>query len=334
MKKLSILLCLLIALTVALGGCASSKDAGGGNDQEQGQVEPVTVNIYGLKGPTSIGMIKLINEQSLDDDAYSVNYSVVDAPDILTGKLITGEAQIAALPTNTASILYNKMQGELQFLAQNTLGVLSVVGTEKINSIQDLKGKTIISSGNGAVPQYALDYVLTQNGLKDSVTVEYYPDHATVAQMMLAGDAKIALLPEPFVTQVTMKKPEIKILLDMTKEWNTAANNKSSLCMGCLVVNKAFANAHPDFIADFMKLYEESVNFVNENPSEAAQMVADAGIIDNPTLTEKAIPGCNIVYKDAKTAQPEIDGFLKVLYDFNPASVGGTLPDDAFYYQK
>ncbi|MGI6751966.1 MAG: ABC transporter substrate-binding protein [Anaerovoracaceae bacterium] len=330
MKKISIVIALLMVLMMSLSGCGPS-DTGG---QEETPQTPVNVNIFGLKGPTSIGMIKLISEKSLNDDKYNVTYSVVDAPDILTGKIITGEAHIAALPTNTASILYNKMKGDIQFLATNTLGVLSIVGTDNINSIQDLKGKTIISSGNGAVPQYALDYILQQNGLQDSVKVEYMPDHATVAQMVLAGDAKIALLPEPFVTQVTMKDPNVKVLLDVTDEWNTAADNKSVLSMGCLVVNKAFAEANPDFIADFMNLYEMSVRFVNDNHAEAGQLVAEAGIIENAALVEKAIPGCNIVYKDAEDSKAEINGFLKVLYDFNGDSVGGTLPDDNFYYKK
>lgn len=331
MKKLSIIIALIMVLMVAFTGC-------GGKNTDDGQGEtpktPINVNIFGLKGPTSIGMIKLISEKALNDENYNVTYSVVDAPDILTGKIITGEAHIAALPTNTASVLYNKMKGDIQFLATNTLGVLSIVGTDDIKSIQDLKGKTIMASGNGAVPQYAIDYILTQNGLKDSVKVEYFPDHATVSQMVLAGDAKIALLPEPFVTQVTMKNPDIKILLDITDEWDAASNNESVLSMGCLVVNKAFAEANPDFIADFMNLYEMSVRFVNDNPAEAGKLVAEEGIIENAVLVEKAIPGCNIVYKDAEDSKAEIDGFLKVLYDFNSDSVGGALPDDAFYYKK
>lgn len=296
--------------------------------------EQVKVSVAGLAGPSSMGMIKMISDKALNSDAYAVDYEIASAPDQLTAKLITGEIQIAALPTNSAAVLYNKTKGQVQFLAQTTLGVLYLVGKDStgISSLADLAGKTIAISGSGGVPQYATEYILDKAGIKDKVTLNYLPDHASVAQTLLAGDAELAILPQPFVTQVLAKDPSMKILLDLNKEWDTASGGSSVLSMGCLAVNKAFADANPVFVAEFLNQYEVSVNFVNEHPAEAASLIADAGIVPSAELAEKAIPFCNIMYKSALDAKTEINGFLQVLYGFDSASVGGTMPDDGFYY--
>jgi len=336
-KNLTLVLCLVLVFAL-LAGCGTKTEPASPTPSEAAAspspVEQVKVSVAGLAGPTSMGMIKMISEKALNSDAYAVNYEIASAPDTLTGKLINGEVQIAALPTNSAAVLYNKTQGQIQFLAQNTLGVLYLVGKDAsgITSLKDLAGKTVALSGSGGVPQYAMEYILDKAGIKDSVTLNYLTDHASTAQALLAGDAELAVLPQPFVTQVLAKDASLKILLDINEEWNTASGGKSALSMGCLVVNKAFAEENPEFIAEFLKQYEASVNYVNENPADAAKLIAEAGIVQSAELAEKAIPYCNIVYKSAQDAKNEISGFLQVLYDFAPASVGGTLPDDGFYY--
>lgn len=341
MKKntIAIILCLVLALGL-LAACGT-KDVSTATDVPEASTsvnpspaEQVKVAVAGLAGPTSMGMIKMISEKALNSDAYAVSYEIANAPDTLTAKLISGEVQIAALPTNAAAVLYNKTEGEIQFLAQNTLGVLYLVGKDSsgISSLADLKGKTITLSGSGAIPEYAMEYILDKAGLGGSVTLNYLTDHASVAQALLAGDADLVVLPQPFVTQVLTKSADMKILLDINKEWDTASGGGSVLSMGCLAVNKAFADANPEFIAEFLKQYEASVSFVNENPAEASVLIAEAGIVASADIAEKAIPLCNIVYKDSQDAKTEIDGFLKVLFDFNPASVGGKIPDDGFYY--
>ena len=325
MKKLSVLFSLVLIFSMVLTACSSN---------EAPKIEnPTSVNIIGLKGPTSIGMIKLIDEKALNSDAYKVDYSTVDAPDILTGKIINNEVQIAAVPTNLAAVLYNKTGGNVQFLAQNTLGVLYAVGNGDIDSLEDLEGKKVAISGKGSVPEYAMNYILSQKGLTDKVSLDYLPDHATVAQSLLAGDIDVAILPQPFVTQVTLKNPEMKILIDLNKEWEEASNGESVLSMGCLIINKEFAENNKKFVKEFLKTYEESVNYVNSNPAEAAKLVEKNEIINNATLVEKAIPYSSIVYKNAQDAKGEINAFLQILFDSDNKSVGGKLPDESFYYE-
>ncbi len=346
MKKIAVILSFLLIFSMLLTACSSTnvpkteQKPDDGNNVESGKtpepVNPTKVNIIGLKGPTSIGMIKLIDEKALNSDKYTVEYTTVDAPDTITGKIISdkGEVQIAAVPTNLAAVLYNKTEGKIQFLAQNTLGVLYAVGKGDISSLEQLEGKKVAISGKGAVPEYAMNYILSQKGLTDKVSLDYMPDHATVAQALLAGDIDVAILPQPFVTQVSLKDTDIKILVDLNKEWEIASSGNSVLSMGCLVVNKEFAEKNPDFITEFLKSYEQSVNFVNSNPAEAAKLVEKNEIIKNAALVEKAIPYCNIVYKNAQDAKNEINAFLKVLFDSDNKSVGGKLPDESFYYKK
>lgn len=345
MKKLSALVSLLLIFTLVFTACTNNSsnlenqtnDAQSQNNNVEAQtpVEKQDVSIIGLKGPTSIGMIKLIDEKALNSNLYNVEYTTVDSPDVITGKLINNEVQIAAVPTNLAAVLYNKTEGNIQFLALNTLGVLYAVGKDdSITSLADLENKKVAISGQGSVPEYAMNYMLSQEGLTDKVNLQYMPDHATVAQALLAGDVDVAILPQPYVTKITMNSENYKILIDLNKVWKKDSNNESVLAMGCLVVNKTFADNNKQFISDFLAQYEQSVNFVNENPEKAGTLVEKNEIIDNAKLVEKAIPNCSIVYKNAQDSKTEINAFLKILYDSNSKSVGGKLPDESFYYNN
>lgn len=343
MKKKHLLSVLALVLAIAVFATACGKKPAASqtdlpsappSEEPAPPAEPVSVRVAGLSGPTSMGMIQMIANKALNDETYTVDYEIAAAPDALTGKLMKGEVDIAALPTNTAAVLYNKTEGEVQLLAQNTLGVLYLVGKDagNITTAADLSGKSLVMSGSGAVPEYALNFILEQAGVRDSVTVDYLPDHATVAQTLLAGDAELAVLPQPFVTQVLAKNADLKILLDLNAAWEDASKGESLLVMGCLVVRRDFAEANPEFVANFLAEYEKSVAFVNENPAEAAPLIAEAGIVPDAGLAEKAIPFCNIVFKTGAEAKTGVEGFLKVLFGANPASVGGKLPEADFYY--
>jgi NitT/TauT family transport system substrate-binding protein len=298
------------------------------------QNEPINVTIAGLKGPTSIGMIKLIDEKALNSDKYNVDYVAESAPDSLTGKIISGEIQISSLPINLASILYNKTGGAVQIMALNTIGNLYVVGTDEITSIKDLEGKTLGMSAKGSTPDFIMNYLLKQNELGDKVELDYALDHATLAQTVIAEDTKVALLPEPFATQVKMNNTNVKVLIDLNKEWEDATNGESEVYTGCIIVNKEFAENNKEFVTEFLKQYEASVNWVIDNPADASVLVEKNEIMPSAALVEKAIPYCGITYKFAKDQQENINSFYKILFDSNPDSVGGTLPDDNFYYSE
>lgn len=292
--------------------------------------EGETVSVYTLKGPTGMGMAEMIDDEK-DGDDYS--FTVASAPEEITAAIVNGDADIAACPVNLASVLYNKTEGKVRLLALNTLGVTYIVtnGVE-INSIEDLRGKTIVSAGQGATPEYIINKLLTDSGLVvgEDVTVEYKSEHSDVASLIVSGQADIALLPEPNVTSATAQNADLTVALDLTKEWEAKYGTK--LVQGCVIARADFADNYAGEVDEFLDDYKDSVEFINTASDEAAQMIVDAGIIPKAPLAKKAIPNSYITFitgEDMKTLTQEN---LQVLFDANPASVGGKLPNEDFYY--
>ncbi|PKM51687.1 MAG: hypothetical protein CVV02_05305 [Firmicutes bacterium HGW-Firmicutes-7] len=315
---------LVMVLSVSVSACTANKN------------EPKTpINIAVLKGPTGMGMAKLMEDES---DLVDPNFlfSAYGSPDELVSKIINNEVDIAALPTNLASVIYNKTGGDVELIAVNTLGVIYILDTTgTINSIKDLKGKNISASGKGTVVEYVFSYLLKSNGLdpEKDLEIDYSFSHEELSAHVAAGNIEIALLPQPFVTTTIMKNKNVEIAVDLTEEWD-ALENGSQLTMGCLVASKAFVEANKDKLDDFLNAYEESVTWVNDNPERAGEYIEKHGIIGNKEVATIAIPNCSIVYKDGKEAKEMLQGFYKVLFEIDAKALGGTLPNDAFYYQK
>ncbi len=341
---------LLAAMMVSLAACGKkAQESGGQNeptvednnkkddaDKTPDVTEKEDVKIAALKGPTALGMLKMIHDSEEGNTPDNYEFTLAGSADEILGSIIQGQFDIAAVPTNVAAILYNKTQGAVQLAALNTLGVLYVVETgDSVNSISDLAGKTIYSLGKGSTPEYALKYLLTKNGLdpEKDVTVEYKSEATEVAALMANGEASIALLPQPFVTSLKLQNENVRVALNVTEEWNKVGEG-STLTMGCIVVQKKFAEEHPEALKRFMEAYEASVEFTNgaDTLETAAQYAEDLGIIAKKAVAAKAIPECNIVFKAGDEMKTIAGGFLQVMYDADPSSVGGTLPDDAFYY--
>lgn len=348
-KKITSLFLAVMMFASAVAGCSNSS-ANSKADSSSAQVsssessavssetakEKATVKIAALKGPTGLGMLKLMSDSDAKITANDYKVTIVSAPDEIVSKISSGSVDIAAVPTNLAATLYNKTNGKVQIAALNTLGVLSIVTNgEAISSIKDLKGKTIVTSGQGAIPEYALNYILKANGLEvgKDVQVEYKAEHSEVAALIISGKAKIAMLPEPFVTQVTAKNKSIKIALDMTKEWDKAVSSKSVLSMGCLIVRKDFAEKNKDAFNKFLDEYKASANYTNSNVKDTAALSQKYDIMP-AAVAQKAIPNCNIVYMDGSDMKNKLADFLNVLFKANPKSVGGKMPGEDFYYTK
>ena len=281
------------------------------------------VNIAALKGPTGMGISYMM------DDTAKYNVELQDAPDVVVGKFVNGEIDIAAVPLNLAAVLYNKTEGNVVLLNLDTLGVLYIVENgETINSLADLAGKTIYASGEGATPQYVLDYLLAENGLTDQVKVEYVGEHTALAAMVASGEAQIALLPEPFVSAVTVKNPDVRVALDLNSAWEAASGTK--LVMGVYIASRTFYNEHPDQVKAFLADYAASVEKVN-TASDAAQKIADLGIVGSAAIAQQAIPRSYIVSIAGDEAKNAASAVLNVLFTANPKSVGGKLPGDDLY---
>lgn len=308
MKK--VLVFLTAAVMLLALGCAKAP------------AEPV--NIAALKGPTGMGISYMMQE---DSDRY--NIELQDAPDVVVGKFVSGEIDIAAVPINLAATLYNKTEGNVVLLNIDTLGVLYIVENgNTIQSLDDLAGKTVYATGEGATPQFVLDYLLAQNGLTDQVNVEYVGEHTALAAMLASGEADIGLLPEPFVSSVLVKNPNSRVALDLNEDWESASGTK--LVMGVYIASRTFYNEHPDQVKAFLEDYAASVDKVN-SADDAASVVANLGIVGSEAIAEQAIPRSYIVSVTGDEMKSAASAVLNVLYTANPASVGGSLPGDDLY---
>lgn len=285
------------------------------------------VKVGALNGPTGMGMVQLMNQT----DRYDVK--TFESPDELTGKIISGELDVATVPSNVAAVLYNKTHGKITAISPVTLGVLYLLenGTENVKTAEDLAGKTIYASGKGSTPEYILQIVLEDAGMKMSdVKVKWLSNHSDAQQSFLKKKGSLALLPEPFVTITETKVKTVKTALDMNRLWKEATGY--DLSMSILVAQKSFAEERIGDIDILIDDYDTSVKFVNENPAEAAKKIAEWGFIADEKIAEKAIPNCNIVFfSDATESREIIETFNETLYEMNPKAVGGTLPGDDFY---
>ena len=295
--------------------------------------EKTTVRLGGLKGPTSMGMVKLLedNENGLTANRYE--FTLAGSPNDLTPALLKGDLDVLAVPVNLGAILFGKSGGAVQLAAVNTLGVLYIVekGGETVQSLEDLKGKTLYATGKGSTPEYALAYLLAQHGIdiNADLTVEWMSEHTEVVAKMAAAENAVALLPQPFVTVAAGQVENMRVALDLTKEWDSL-DNGSQLITGGLVVRKAFAEENPEALTAFLEEYAASTAYTNERPAEAAQLIEKFDII-KAAVAEKAIPFCNIVCVTGDEMKGIVTGYYQTLFDQNPEAVGGAMPGDEFY---
>ncbi len=321
-RTFSVLLALL--LTVCL--CASCAMA----DET---ALPETVRVTTLMGPTGMGMAKLIHDAGESTASLPYSFTIASAPDQVSADVISGNFDIAAVPVNLASVLYNKTQGQIKVAGVNTLGVLYILENgDNVASVEDLKGKTLYATGQGSNPEYVLRYILEKNGIDpdNDLTVEYVAEHAELAAKMVSGDTVLGMLPEPNVTSVLLGNSDVRIALNLTEEWDKISDTR--LVQGCIIVRSAFAEEYPQALAAFLEEYAASVAFVNENIDEAAAMIEAAGIIPKAAVAKKALPNCNICLLTGEEMKTAVSDMLGVLFEAKPASIGGTMPDEAFYY--
>ena len=348
MKKiLSLLLAFSLALSLAAcGGSASSaassaavseaaSSAAASEEEEAAAPLSVTepLRIAGLKGPTTMGLVNLLSMEQAGTAAMDYDLQLYGAADEIVPLLIKGELDMAAIPANLAATLYQKTSGGIQAVAVNTLGVLYVVEQgDTVHSMADLKGRTILSTGKGTTPEYVLRYLLTANGIdpdKD-VDIQYYSEATEVTAQMASTQDAIAVLPQPYVTAAGLKDDTLRVALDLTAEWDKAADTQ--LITGVTVVRKAYAEEHPDVVAAFLADYAQSVNAANTDLEGTAALCEEQGVVAKAAIAKKALPNCNIVCLTGEELKADVSGYLQVLYDADPAAVGGTLPGEDFYW--
>lgn len=354
-KKKLLALGLSLALTLSLAACGQKAEKPAQTEEPAQSEEPAEVpetpeftpaefRIAALKGPTAMGLVELM---SLSDTANEMmegkedvvstqntyDFTLAGSADEVTPALIKGDLDMACVPANLAAVLYGKTEGAVEVLAVNTLGVLYIVENgETVQSMADLKGQTIVAAGKGSTPEYALRYLLSENGIdpdKD-VTIDWKSEHSECVAALASGQASIALLPQPFVTVAQSKLEGLRMALDLTEEWDKL-DNGSALITGVIVARSDFVEAHPAAVGSFLTAYAASVDWVNANTADAAALIGEYGIVD-AAVAEKALPYCNIVCITGAELLEKLPGYLSVLYNADPAAVGGAMPDNSFYF--
>lgn len=320
----------------------SAEEAEGSSEaQEDTQAESsedgeTVIRVGGLKGPTTMGLVKLMEDAENGEAQNNYEFTMVTAADELTAMVAGNQVDIALLPANVASVLYNRTDKQVSVVDINTLGVLYLVsGDTSITSIDQLAGKTVYLTGKGTTPEYAFNYILSASGLTaEDVTLDFRSEATEVAAILAENPDAIGLLPQPFVTVALSQNDSLSIIMDLTEEWDKlqAEDSGSRLVTGVTIVSNEFLAEHPDLVNTFLEEHEASALYTDNHPAEAAELIAAAGIVAQAPIAEKALPYCNITCITGEDMKGALSGYLEVLYEQNPESVGGTLPDDAFYY--
>ncbi|MGI5982638.1 MAG: ABC transporter substrate-binding protein [Sakamotonia sp.] len=328
---------------------ASAEKASGSGTSEKGSEEAAgkevsasseddaVIRVGGLKGPTTMGLVKLMDDAENGRAQNQYEFTMVTAADELTALVAGNKVDIALLPANVAGVLYNKTNEGISVIDINTLGVLYLVSSDtSITSVEQLKGKTVYLTGKGTTPEYSLRYLMSAAGLaEDDVTLEFKSEPAEVASVLAEDPSRIGLLPQPFVTSALAQNENLSVVLDLTKAWDEAqaqAETGSRMITGVTIVNNGFLASHSGLVDSFLAEHEASIRFTSEDPDTASQLIEAAGIVPKAAVAKKALPGCNIAFLSGEEMKTALSGYLKVLFDQNPASTGGALPDDAFYY--
>ena len=331
-KMISLLLALTLALTLC--ACVTPKTPMPIEDGGKSAAQPVTVRLGGLKGPTSMGMVKLLDDAESGATENGYAFTMAASANELTPQLVQGELDIIAVPANVAAILYNQTEGGVELLAAGTLGVLYMVekGGETVTDVASLSGKTIYATGKGATPEYALTYLLSQHGLTlgTDVQVEWKSEPTEIVALMAEQENAVAMLPQPFVTVAQGQLEGLQVAMDLSAQWDKLGVDSRLVTAG-LLVRKAFADEHPEAVAKFLEEYAASTDYANTHTAETAVLVEKLGIV-KAAVAEKALPGCNLVCITGQEMKTAVSGYLQTLYDLKPEALGGAIPTDGFYW--
>lgn len=315
----------------ALAGCTPTP---GGSDEpaaeQTAEAENVTVRVASMKGPTSIGLAAMMGQEGTP-----WQFNVFGTADEVVQKVVSGDVDVALVPANVASVLYHKTDGGVKAIDINTLSVLELIDVNgSVSDFTGLAGKTVLMTGKGTTPQYVLEYLLGKAGIKDQVTLEYASEASEVVGKLAQQPEAVALLPQPYATAALSKVEGAQSLVNLGEVWKQYAPEGSELVTGVTIVRTEFLEQAPEAVGDFLEAQANSVMEVNADPEAAAKIVAEKGIIDNEAVVAKAIPQCGIVCINGSDLPDVLGGYLEVLCEADPASVGGSVPSDDFYWSR
>lgn len=340
MKKIiSLLLILSILLVIPACSKDQTTEADQLNEDNTSQVdnskEEMEINVVIPSGTPTISMVKLMHDDPKIGEGVTINYDLLTSTEALRNKLISGEADIAVIPTNLAAILYNKGV-EYEIAGTSIWGNLYLVSDQQISSTTELLDHEIYLFGQGLTPDIIFQYFMEGIGInvKEDLNLHYVNAATDISALFLSGEAHVALIPEPMLSTIRLKKDEVYTILDLQTEWIQATESENSYPQASIVVSKALIDSHKDVVDSFLSAYEENIKWINENPVDAGIFAEELNLDIKKDIVAATIPQSNIKYEDAKEAKEDINNYYKILFDYSPTTVGGKIPDEDLYYQR
>jgi NitT/TauT family transport system substrate-binding protein len=329
-KKLSLILSILFTVS-AFAGCGAKKEE---VKQEQ-KAQAKNLKVFYPDGIPALTVAKLAKENPSIDKNITISYELQKTPDALVSKILSGEADIAIVPSNLAAQAYNK-NIPYKLVATSGWGSFFLISTEDIKSFNDIKGKDIYNIGKGLTPDIVFKYILSKNNINPDkdVTITYLNSATELAPAFIAGKSKIAVIPEPMLTNVTMKKPDTKIIFNLNEEWSKITGSANGYPQSSLIVKKDLIENNKEFVEAFLAKYKESIEWANKNPEKLGEYAEQLKMSMNKAVVQKSIARANIRYVDIKDSKKDYEDYFKVLFEFEPKSIGGKLPDEGLYMQK
>lgn len=332
MKKKIFAVVVMAAMLFSVAGCQSTKKAA--TETKTASESQTEVRVGSLQGPTSMGLVQLMKESDEKKSTGNYSFSMETQPDAIASKIVSKDLDVALVPANLASVLYNKTKGQVEVVDINTLGVLYCVTRDpSVKSIKDLANKTVYTTGQGASPEYVMNYLLQANQVK-GCTLQFKSEATEVAAILAQDKTAIAILPQPFVTVAEMQNKDAVTAFSLTDAWDAVTEDNSKLVTGVTIVRKEFLKAHPQEVATFVDEHQKSVTKANKDTKATAKLIVKYGILEKTQIAKAALPQCNIVCIQGKNMQKVLQGYLNVLYQANPESVGGSVPKGDFYYSN
>ncbi len=327
-KRAVSIIALILIFVMLLGSVAGALTGCGASNSKK---DDVSIRIAGLKGPTTIGLVNFFEDAASESSSVNYSFEMYTAGSDIMAAMAAGQADIGLVPSNVACVMNNKVEGGVSVIDINTLGVLSCVSADdSVDDISDLAGRTVYLTGQGATPEYTLRYLLEQAGITDC-NLEFKSEPTEIVSIFGENADAVAILPQPFATAALAQNENLRISFTLDDEW-AKVNTDCKIVTGVTVVTNSFLKEHKGAVDAFIEAHRQSAEKALSDVDTTAALVVEQGIIAKEPLAKKAIPSCNIVCITGDEIRSTLEGYLQVLYDQDPKSVGGKLPGDDFYY--
>ncbi len=341
-----------VGAALLLGGCAVQQNPVGDIEKEElsqplsstsvdeavthKMTEPVVVNVSSVSELSSLGLIRVLSQQavvdSLRDASYICDHFSCATNHELLAALTEGKVDIAVLPVESAAVLNSQSGGSFLALGISALSDAYLVENgSTLQTLEELRGKTVYVPGKSSVLADSFRVFLAAAGLntETDVTLEYKNDASECVTALLGESDSVALLGQPSVAAALLENETLRMAFDLNKEYEGLTG--LPLVRSVFVAQKSFVDKNPEFISWLLREYQNAVNYVSYNVSDAALFAQQIGFASS-AVGEKALPYCGLVCITGEPMKHMLQAYYTALYEQKSAPVGVTLPEDAFYY--